>query len=61
MKPHWTYRDELALIDRAVMKGKRVIISEELQQQGDKQFCVNHMHYKDKAPSQKISLLGQHE
>ena len=33
IRPYWSYRDDLAVIDREVMKGRCIIIPAELKQQ----------------------------
>ena len=34
LKPYWSYRDKLAIIDRVVLKGRCIIIPTSLKQQG---------------------------
>ena len=43
LKPHWLYRDELAVIDGIVLKGRHVVIPTRLRQQVLDQFHPNHM------------------
>ena len=49
--PYWSCRDNLAVIDRVVMKGRHIIAPAELMQQVLEQLHLNHMGIK------KIKLL----
>ena len=42
-RPYWSYKDDLAVIDGIVMKGRHIIIPEDLKQQVLGQLHVNHM------------------
>ena len=52
IRPYWSYKDDLAVIDSIVMKGRHIIIPEVLKQQVRDQLHVNHMGIK------KIKLLA---
>ena len=43
LKPYWSYRDELAITDKVVLKGRHVIIPTSLKQQVLEQLHTNHM------------------
>ena len=43
IRPYWSFRDELAVIDDVVMKGRSIIIPEALKQQALNQLHINHM------------------
>ena len=43
LKPYWSYRDELALIDGVVLKGRCIIKPNSLKQQVLNQLHMNHM------------------
>ena len=43
LKPYWSYRDELAVIDRIVLKGRHIVIPTSLRQQVLDQLHTNHM------------------
>ena len=43
IRPDWSYNDDLAVIDGMVMKGRCIIIPEDLKQQMLDQLHVNHM------------------
>ena len=43
LKPYWSYRDELAVIDGVVLKGRCIIIPNSLKQQVLNQLLINHM------------------
>ena len=43
LRPYWSYRDDLAVIDRVVMKGRHIAIPAVLKQQALDQFHLNHM------------------
>ena len=44
--PYWSYRDDLAVIDIVVMKGRYIIIPAELKEQVLDQLHLNHMGIK---------------
>ena len=46
IKPYWSYKDNLAVIDGVVTKGRCVIVPESLKQQALDQLHVNHMGIK---------------
>ena len=46
IRPYWSYKDDLTVIDSVVMKGRCIIIPEELKQQVLDQLHVNHMGIK---------------
>ena len=43
LKPYWSYRDELVVIDGMVLKGRHIIIPNSLKQQVLDQLHINHM------------------
>ena len=43
IRPYWSYKDDLAVIDGIVMKGKHIIIPKVLKQQALDQPLVIHM------------------
>ena len=43
LKKYWSYRDELAVIDRIVLKGRHIVIPTSLRQQVLDQLHTNHM------------------
>ena len=43
LKPYWSYRDELAVIDGIILKGRCIIIPNILRQQVLGQLHTNHM------------------
>ena len=43
LRPYWSYRDELAVIDGMVMKGRCILIPTSLQQQVLDQLHTNYM------------------
>ena len=60
IRPYWSYRDNLTVIDSVVMKGRCIIIPQELKQQVLDQLHINHMGIKNKATHVRIGLLGQY-
>ena len=47
IKPYWSYKDYLAVIDSIVIKGRCIIIPKGLKQQVLDQLHVNHMGIKN--------------
>ena len=43
IRPYWSYRDDLAVIDGVVMKGRCIIVPAELKQQVLDQLHLNHI------------------
>ena len=43
LKPYWSYRDELAVIDIIVLKGRHIVMPNSLRQQILDQLHTNHM------------------
>ena len=43
LKPYWLYRDELAVIDGIILKGRHIVIPQSLRQQILEQLHTNHM------------------
>ena len=43
LKPYWSYRDELAVIDGIILKGRHIVIPNSLRQQVLGQLHTNHM------------------
>ena len=58
IRPYWSYRDNLAVIDGVVMKGRHIIVPVELKQQVLNQLHLNHMDIKKKPTCMRIGLLG---
>ena len=46
LKPYWSCRDELAVIDGVILKGRHIIIPTSLRQQILEQLHINHMGIK---------------
>ena len=46
IRPYWSYKDNLAVTDRVIMKGRCIIIPAELKQQVLDQLHLNHMGIK---------------
>ena len=42
-KTYWSYKDDLAVIDGVVMKGRHIIVPQEMKQQVLDELHVNHM------------------
>ena len=62
IRPYWSYRDDLAVIDNVVIKGRHIIVPQELKQQVLDQLQLNHMGIKkNKATHTQIGLLGQYQ
>ena len=59
-RPYWSYKDDLAVIDGIVMKGRCIIIPEVLKQQVLDQLHVNHMVIKKKKKTTCtcVNILG---
>ena len=43
IRPYWSYKGDLAVMDGAVMKGRHIIVPQNLQQQVLDQLHLNHM------------------
>ena len=43
IKPYWSYRDELAVIDGIMLKGRHIVIPTSLKEQVLGQLHTNHM------------------
>ena len=43
IRPYWSYRDDLAVIDSVVMKGRHIMVPQDLKQQVLDQLHLNHM------------------
>ena len=43
LRPYWSYRNELAVIDGIILKGWHIAISNSLRQQVINQLHTNHM------------------
>ena len=43
LQPYWSFRDELAIIDGVMLKGRHIIIPTSLKQQVLDQLHINHM------------------
>ena len=48
IRPKWSYKDDLAVVDCIVMKGRHIIVPEVLKQQALDQLHVNHADIKKK-------------
>ena len=60
IRPYWSYKDDLAVIDGVVMKGTSIIVPEDLKQQALDQLHVNHMDIKKTELFTCKSVLGQY-
>ena len=47
IRTYWTLRDDMAVIDGVVIKGRCIVIPHALQQQVLKQLHINHMGIKN--------------
>ena len=62
LKPYWAYRDELAVTDGIIIKGKHIIVPCRLRKQVLEQLHTNHMGTeKYKITCLGINLLAQHK
>ena len=62
MRPYWTFRDELAMIDEIAIEGEAVILPSDIQQLALEQHLHKpYEHRKDDVSSTIISVLVQHE
>ena len=43
LRPYWSYRDELAVIDGIILKGRCIIMPNSLRQQVHNQLHTNHL------------------
>ena len=43
LKPYWSYRDELSIIDGVLLKGRHIVMPTSLKQQVLDQLHTNHM------------------
>ena len=43
IKPYWSIKDDMLVIDSLIMKGRRIVISKVWQQQALDQLHINHM------------------
>ena len=43
LRPYWSYRGELAVIDGIILKGRHIVIPNSLKQQVLNQLHTNHM------------------
>ena len=46
LRPYWSYKDDLAIIDSVVIKGRCIIMPQDLKQQVLDQLHLNHMGIK---------------
>ena len=46
IRPYWSYKDDLAVIDGILVKDRHIIIPERLKQQVPDQLHINHMGIK---------------
>ena len=51
LRPYWSYRDDLTVIDGEVMKGRQISIPTGLKQQMLDQLHTNHMDIKKQSYS----------
>ena len=59
IRPYWSYKDDLTVIDGIVMKGRCIIIPEVLKQQALDQLHFNHMGIEKKQTACVwVSILG---
>ena len=43
LRPYWTFRDDMAVIDGVLLKGRCMVIPNTLQKQALEQHHINHM------------------
>ena len=43
LRPYWTFQDDMAIIDRVMIKGRFIVIPDKLQKQVLQQLHINHM------------------
>ena len=43
IKPYWSIKDDMSVIDCMIMKGRRIVVPKVLQQQALDQLQVNHI------------------
>ena len=58
LRPYWSYRDDLAVIDGVLMKGRHIIIPAELKHQVLDQLHLNHMDIEKKNYSYANQFIG---
>ena len=58
LRPYWSYRDDLAVIDGVVMKGRCIIIPAVLKQEVLDQLHLNHMGSKKQSHSCVNPYIG---
>ena len=61
IRPYWSFRDDMAVIDSVIMKGRHIIIPEVLQQQALDQLHMNHMgiEKKNKITSEGLKIFSR--
>ena len=42
-RPYWTFWDDMAVIDRVILKGRFIVIPDALQKLTSEQLHINHM------------------
>ena len=47
IRTYWSYKDDMAVIDDVVMKGRDIAIPQDLKQQALEQLHINHMGLKN--------------
>ena len=58
MRPYWTFKDDLAVIDSILMKWRGIIIPEDLKRQALETLHIHHMDINERVTSLQIYLLG---
>ena len=58
---YWSFRDDMAVIDGIILKGRHIIIPEIQKAQVLDQLHINYMGWKNRTPGMWIYLFGQHE
>ena len=62
LRPYWSYRDELVVIDGIILKGRHIVIPSSLKQQVlDQLQHKPHGHTKNQTTCSRICLLVQHK
>ena len=61
LQPYWSFRDEIAIIDRTAIKVRRILIPESLQDKAHNQLHLPYWHRKTKNASMQVYILDQHE
>ena len=61
LQPYWSFRDEISIIDRIVMKFKRTLLPVSLKKGAEPAAHEQYGSRTGKAAGKQIHLLDQHE